>query len=341
MGDKTTPHTNKTCDGGRTPSRSERFGCDASEQVESPRARPTTGTIHRPDRRGKTLRRGRISVGLLAAASILPFGIGVPDAGAASEIEGIWSFNGGEVAIHDVAGGKFEGVVVSPTKFAECTHQAGEHMWTEMTKQPDGSYFGYHRWLFSGSCQPNPEPGPTAWRVLRTATGARLLEVCFSEPGKSQPTIAASGAGANASFGCVKSSPTAALPVIVSGKSDGGAGEAGAERISFANTILLPGAHQCVRRGTLTIKIKDPRHDPLKEVVIRIGKRKVADVRGVKRLGHAIVLRHLPRGSYTLKIAATTVLDQKLTGRRRYRACRRGHTRHPLELRRGVGRKHR
>jgi hypothetical protein len=278
------------------------------------------------------------------AAAMLPVAITLSaicaaPARAASEIEGIWSFNGGEVAIHAVAGGKFEGVVVSPTKFAECTHQAGEHMWTEIAQQPDGSYFGFHRWLFSGGCQPNPEPGPTAWRVLRTAAGSRLLEVCFSEPGKGQPTIAASGAGANASFGCVKSSPTAALPVIVSSESE--AGEGSAERISFANTILLPGAHQCVRQGTLTIKIRDPKHDPLKEVTIWIGKHKVADVRGVKALEQRIVLRHLPHGSYTLKIAATTVLDQKLTGKRRYRACRRGHTRRQLKLRRIGGHKQR
>lgn len=287
------------------------------------------------------IKRAKILRLLLAAvtAVVLAAVIDPLPAVAASEIEGIWSFNGGEVAIHAVAGGKFEGVVVSPTKFAECTHEAGEHMWTEMTQQADGSYLGYHRWLFSGSCLPNPEPGPTAWRVLRSASGSRLLEVCFSEPGKSQPTIAASGVGANASFGCVQSSPTAPLPVIVSSKSE--SGEGGAERISFANTILLPGAHRCVRQGTLAIKIKDPKHDPLKEVVIRIDKRKIADVRGVKRLGHSIVLRHLPRGSYTLKIAATTVLDQKLKGRRRYHACGRGHTRRPLQLRRGGGHKHR
>ncbi len=278
--------------------------------------------------------RRRLSTALMLLSVATLVGVYAEPANASSEIEGIWSFNGGEVAIHAVAGGKFEGVVVSPTKFAECVHQAGEHMWTEMTQQPDGSYFGYHRWLFAGSCLPNPEPGPTAWRVLHATTGARLLKVCFSEPGESQPTILASGTGADASFGCVQSSPTAALPVVVSSKSEDSAGEGGAERISFANTILLPRARQCVRQGTLEIKIKDPRHDPLKEFVVRIKKRKVADIRGVKRLERSIVLRHLPKGSYTLKLTATTVLDQKLKGKRRYHACRRGHSGHKVKLHR-------
>jgi hypothetical protein len=265
------------------------------------------------------------------------------NAGATSEIEGVWSFNGGEVAIHPVAGGQLEGVVVAPTTFAECTHTAGEHMWTGITSQADGSFWGSHRWLFEKSCLLNPTPGPTAWRVLHNAAGQRELKVCFSEPGSGQqPTIAPSGATTNATYGCRISSPTALLPVVVgTGASTHGArGEAGAEQISFATTVLLPKANLCVRRGGLRIKIADPKRDPLKEVVIRIGRRTVAVVRGVKRLQRAIVLKGLPNGSYTIKIVATTVLDQKLRGRRAYHSCKRGRHHRTKRHPRAHGRRH-
>jgi hypothetical protein len=251
-------------------------------------------------------------------AAIL-LGGGAAPAGAASEIEGIWSFNGGQVAIHAIPSGKFEGTVVTPTTFAECPHQAGEEIWTNMTLQADGSFWGFHQWLFEKSCVPNPVLGPTAWRVLQKANGSRYLLVCFSEPGGPQPTIASNGASANVKRPCQESAPTAPLPVVTgSGKKGKGMG---AEQISFASTIGLPKAAACVRRGSLKIKIKDPRFDPLKEVVIRIGRRKVADVRGVQRLRRGIVLKRLPSGTYTLKVVAITVLDQKLSGRRTYHSC--------------------
>src|SRR5579871_5845591 len=72
-------------------------------------------------------------------------------AAATSEIEGVWSFNGGEVAIHPVASGKFTGIVVTPTKFSECEHKTGEEMWTGISLQPDGSFWGFHQWLFEQS----------------------------------------------------------------------------------------------------------------------------------------------------------------------------------------------
>jgi hypothetical protein len=265
-----------------------------------------------------TMRLLRWLVVVVLAIGLL--GVGAASAGAASEIEGVWSFNGGEVAIRPAAGGKLVGTVVTPTKFAECAHQAGEDMWTGITLQPDGSYWGSHQWLFEKTCAANPEMGPTAWRVLRTSTGARSLKVCFSEPGKAQPTIAANGTTTNASYGCETSNPTAALPVIVSGGSSEGR-EEGAERISFANTILLPKARACVRLRMLRIGIHDPAHDPLKEVVVRLGKHRLAVVKGVKRLKRGLVLKGLPSGSYTLEITATTVLNQKLSGRRVFHSC--------------------
>lgn len=259
----------------------------------------------------------RLAPVLLAIVTLC--GLWAAPAGAASEIEGVWSFNGGEVAVKPAAGGRFVGIVTSPTKFAECIHQAGEYMWTEMTLQTDGSYWGHHVWFFEKSCQPNPVPGPTAWRVMHNAEGERYLKVCFSEPGKSQPTIAPNGATTNVSDKCVESSPTAPLPVV--SHSPASQGITKAEEISFANTILLPKANQCVRKGTLRIKIKEPKRDPLKQVLVQIKKRTIANVRSIKRIEHGIVLRHLPTGTYTLKVLAVTVLNQRLSGHRTYYSC--------------------
>jgi hypothetical protein len=253
----------------------------------------------------------------LALAALL--GFGAAPAGATTEIEGVWSFNGGEVAI-STQGGKLVGIVVTPTKFAECAHKAGEEMWTGMTLQPNGSYWGLHRWLFQGSCAANPEPGPTAWRVLQKPDGSKYLLVCFSEPGKSQPTIEPSGATAGWTFGCVESAPTASLPVVARGGS-GRSREGGGERISFRGTVILPKAAVCVRRHSLKLKLHDPKRDPLKEVVVRVGARRVIKVSGVARLKQGIVLKGLPSGTYTIKVIATTVLDQRLSGRRTYHSC--------------------
>lgn len=276
---------------------------------------------------------------LVLTATLLA--LGAAPAGANSEIEGIWSFNGGEVAIHPVSGGTFTGVVVTPTKFAECSHQAGEAMWTRISPQPDGSFWGFHQWLFEQTCAANPVLGPTAWRVLQTPTGTRYLKVCFSEPGKPQPTIAPSGASANATFPCSNSAPTAPLPVIVSGSTGNThGGSQSAEQVSFAGTFGLPRAATCVRQGSLKIKINDPRYDPLKEVVVWIKRRKIADVRGAKRLKRSIVLKGLPSGTYTLRIVATTILDQKLSGKRTYHSCARLHSTSKVRLHGRKPRKH-
>src|ERR1700728_3933547 len=69
-------------------------------------------------------------------------------AGAATnEIEGVWSFEHGSVAIQPQPNGTFTGTVATETQFAECPHLVGEEMWTGMTQQPDGSFWGFHKWF--------------------------------------------------------------------------------------------------------------------------------------------------------------------------------------------------
>jgi hypothetical protein len=259
-------------------------------------------------------------------------GLGAGPAMAASEIEGVWSFKGGQVAIHAGSGGVLTGTVVTPTKFSECTHQAGEAMWTNITPQPDGSYWGLHQWLFEKSCAPNPQLGPTAWRVQQKSGGVRDLLVCFSEPGGPQPTIAPNGTTANVTRSCQESTPTAPLPVVAAG-GGGGAQTTGAEQLTFATTIVLPSNRECLRPGLLKIGIRDPRYDPLNEVLVKLKRRTIADIRGVQRLKHGILLKHLPKGTFTLKVTAVTVLGQKLVGKRTYRSCGQ-HTSHKIRLHR-------
>ncbi len=265
---------------------------------------------------------------LVATPAASAAGAAGPAAAAPAAIEGIWSFEGGQVAIMQAAGGDLEGVVVAPTKFAECTHKAGELMWSDMALQPDGSYWGLHRWFFDESCLPNPTPGPTAWRVLQNAAGSRYLEVCFSEPGQSQPTIAANGTSTNSTFGCRRSLPTGPLPVVsTSGKDHAGKpGSApstpgGAEQIAFHTTLVLPKTATCTREGSLKIGVRDPRYDPLRRAVVWVQGKRAAEVRGVGALKRGIRLGHLPAGSYTVRVLAVTVLNQRLTGQLKYHSC--------------------
>jgi hypothetical protein len=258
----------------------------------------------------------------LAASTTVLLAAGVGGATASSSIEGVWSFNGGAVDIAALPDGSFDGVVTVQTKFAQCYHQVNEKMWTDIRSQADGSYWGNHQWFFESAgasgCAVNPTPGPTAWRVLQTSLGDRFLRVCFSAPGSSQPAIAPSGSSTNVTYGCVDSAAIAPLPVVSAKE---GAGTPGAGEFGFRQSVKLPDAKACVRHRVLKIKLSDPKYDPFKEVVIRVNGKKVIDIRGVKKLGKAIALKHLPLGTYTVKVLAITVLDQRLSGSRRYSAC--------------------
>jgi hypothetical protein len=267
------------------------------------------------------LRQSLLLVSIAAALVCL----GVSAAYGTPAIEGVWSFNGGAVDIQSQPGNTFRGVVTVPTKFAQCSHPVNEDVWSGMTLQADGSYFGQHQWYFEagGTCSPNPELGPTAWRVLRTSSGEFFLRVCFSAPGSgSQPTIAPDGTSAHVTYKCIDSAAITSIPTVGPERGPGKAGQ-----ISFSQTVGLPGARQCVRRHTLRITPRNPAYDPLKEVVIRIGHHKLADVRDLKKLKKPIVLRKLPNGSFKLRVLAITVLDQRLSGSRTYHSCRSAHAR--------------
>jgi hypothetical protein len=234
-------------------------------------------------------------------------GVVAASATADSPLEGIWSFNGGLVAIQSNGDGTLTGTVVSPTKFAECEHQIGEPMWTGITPQPDGSYWGLHQWFYGGSgCTPNPNLGATAWRIIAAGSG-RVLRVCLSEPGGPQPTIAEGGEFQDATFGCVDSALVSALPVA-------------------AASEFLQGPQACVVAGKkLRIRIRNPQGNPLAHVTVLL---KGGGIRKVLRLkphpkSFIAVLDPSPITAPTLRatVKLTTVLGAHLRSRHVYRRC--------------------
>jgi hypothetical protein len=244
---------------------------------------------------------------LLASLALSAFA-GAVSAAAASPIEGVWSFNGGSVAIQPLGREAFVGTVVAQTAFAQCPHPVGEQMWTDLRVQPDGSYWGLHQWYFEGTCIANPQLGLTAWRVIDEPGGSRFLRVCFSSPGSAQPTIAGDGTSAHVSYGCVDSALIAPLP--------GASGTLG-----FSRSVILPSAKQCLSRRKFKIHLRDPVDDPLKRVVITLARRRIAVERHANRIAATVSLKGLPKGTFTVRIRALTVLGHTLSGRRTYHTC--------------------
>jgi hypothetical protein len=282
-------------------------------------------SAHRPSRP----RRHPIGLLLGIAAAILLL-VGVASAAAASNIEGAWSFNGGAIDIHALANDTLEGTVVVKTKFAECAHEVEEPIWTDITEQPDGSYWGRHQWFFANSkCQKNPELGLAAWRVFEEANGSRYLLVCLSAPGsKSQPMIPAVGAPSGDTYGCIKSESKGKLPVTETeakqSESKGSPGGGATPKTGVAGEIerlTLPSAKQCVSVRLFKIHLLEPKYDPFKTVLVTIKHHKIATVRHGDYVVATINLKGFPTGAFTVKIAATTVLGHHLSGTRKYHTC--------------------
>jgi hypothetical protein len=255
--------------------------------------------------------RRRISLLFAIAATILLLTVGVATATATSSIEGIWSFNGGQIAVESAGNGKFKGVVVQPTKFATCTHPDGQEIWKEITPQADGSYWGFHQWYKSdeetGTCVENPVLGPTAWRVISEPNGSSYLRVCLSSPGTSQPSIPPGSPGINATYGCTKSALTAPLGSSAVG--------------SFKEVVSLPSAKMCVSARRFDIHIHDSNYDPFKSVVVTLRSHKLKIVHRGNTYIATINLKGLPLGAFTVKIKATTFRGNHVSGSRTYHTC--------------------
>jgi hypothetical protein len=253
-------------------------------------------------------RRRRLRSLPLMIAVVALLGVGVASAGAASPIEGVWSFSGGQIAIQPEGNGKFEGIVVQPTQFATCTHPNGQKIWKEITPQPDGSYFGFHQWYKTESCAENPILGPTAYRVVQESDGSRYLRVCLSSPGTAQPTIPLGSSGIGATYGCGSSALTAPL-------ASSGVG-------SFKEVVSLPSTKKCVSARKFAIHIRDAKLDPFKSVVVTLKGHKVRVVHRGSTYIATINLKGLPLGAFTIKVKAITVRGEHVSGSRTYHTCK-------------------
>ncbi len=266
-------------------------------------------------------------LGALLAVLLVPATASSAEGG--SEIEGVWAFNGGAVDIVAIPGGKYEGIVTVQTQFASCAHKVEEHMWTDITQQPDGSYWGLHQWFHGApECAKNTQLGPTAWRVMHEPNGSRYLRVCFSNPGSSQPTISADGtpkepsenAAHHVTYGCVNSELIAPLPVAQHAAGSGSRSTANVERLT------LPSAKQCLRPGALKIRLKEAKYDPFKKVTILFRGHRLATSRKGSYVVATLNLRGLKKSKFTVKVRATTLLGHKLHATRTYRICKKaGH----------------
>ncbi|HUR84522.1 MAG TPA: hypothetical protein VMY78_04195 [Solirubrobacteraceae bacterium] len=234
----------------------------------------------------------------LAAAMVL---VAPSGAGAAADVEGIWSYRGGQVAVQAAADGTFEGTVIRRAAFSDCVHPVGEQIWSGIVAQPDGSYRGGHRW-FAAGCRETIGFGAAAYRVL----GSGTLRVCFADPASTtvRPAIATDGIPAHIERPCADFERVA-LPARTS---------------SLRDITDLPSSRRCRTSRSLTIKLRDPDGDALSSVVVsRDGKR--VPVPPGPAATAVVTLAGLPSGGYVVKVHATTVLGRIIAGARHYRTC--------------------
>ena len=244
------------------------------------------------------MRRGTTALALVVAAMLA-----APAAAqAAADIEGIWSYKGGQVAVQASADGTFTATVIRRAAFSDCVHNVGERIWTGITPQPDGSYRGGHQW-FAARCQESIGRGNTAYRVLNSTT----LRVCFADPASTtvQPTIALDGTPGDIERPCADFDLAGPLPAATA---------------TLGEIADLPSSTRCRTSRSLRIRLREPAGDALASVIVTVSGRRVRAQSGAGATA-PIVLTGLPEGRYVVKIHATTVLGRIIAGKRQYRTC--------------------
>jgi len=242
-----------------------------------------------------------------AAIVVAGLALGAPAMASAADVEGVWSFNGGQIAVKAQPDGTFAGWVIRETRFEECPHVIGENVWAGMAGQEDGSYWGKHQWFNRATCA-YIERGNTAYRVLYAPNQDRFLRVCFSPPEnpESQPTIAPDGSDAGTLRGCVDSDLISDLPTA---------------KPTLSTVATLPPAKRSCRSTRLRLRLKQPPGDALKSVRITMNGRRAKTLDAANAAGTQ-TLTHVPRQRVRVRIQAQTVLGQTITGQRVYRACK-------------------
>jgi hypothetical protein len=90
--------------------------------------------------------------------------------------------------------------------------------------------------------------------------------------------------------------------------------------ISAGDIVKLPSAQHCRPSRTMTLHVLPSADGKVSAVTWSVGSRSKR-VHGAA-LNSPIVIRHLPRGAYTLKVVVTLANGKKLSEQRRYRTCR-------------------
>ena len=197
-------------------------------------------------------------------------------AGAASDIEGVWAFNGGEIAVQPAANGTFIRTVVTETTFAQCVHPVGQQIWTDITPQPDGSYWGLHQWYPESATRWFRRVERRPSRSSKGPTAPTTYESALSRPGTSQPRIAPSGRQHRNDLGSApvrrsalrcrpldpRFGPTPVAPAIDTGTTPTGASRPSTSWYRCRATRNARGS-----RG-LEIRITDPKDDAFKTVTV-------------------------------------------------------------------------
>jgi len=236
---------------------------------------------------------------LVAMATVAP-----GSASAAADIEAVWSGSNLEIAITAAGDGSFKGTIVKSDGLP--THPVGGVPWKDLRLQPDGSYWGKSAFYDSFSSQPVAY-GNMAQRVLPGPAGTTILRVCISGPETSQqPKIAPDGTTSGYNVACFDRTKGGPLP----------------PQPSFKDTVRLPtqGKRKCLSRRNFTIRLRNPKNDPLVSATVFVNGRRVRVAEGAQ-LTAGVDLRGLPKGRYTVKIVAKTVLGRTIQGTRRYRTC--------------------
>jgi hypothetical protein len=79
-------------------------------------------------------------------------------------------------------------------------------------------------------------------------------------------------------------------------------------------------ARACSSRRAFRIRIRSKRRDPVVSATVSVNGKRVASRKG-SRVTAPVVLRGLAKGTYAVKITATTRRGRKLSGTRRYKTC--------------------
>ena len=90
-------------------------------------------------------------------------------------------------------------------------------------------------------------------------------------------------------------------------------------------------ARACTSRRSFRIRVRSKRRDPVVSATVSVNGKRVASRKG-KRVTAPVVLRGLARGTYAVKITATTRRGRKLSGTRRYKTCAKKSARKTIPL---------